>query len=101
MTIREWVEQDINKMPVGEVFSARDLARRYGFYVSHMTHGKEYRNPYSDTIGRILRDRRSRCSDVFYFDYGRSLWWKNDHVASRDEMRLHELKHGAYYELRK
>lgn len=83
MSIEKFTNEEVDNMKQGEVFSARNLASQYSMYVWRTT--GEYRNPFPDTIGRRLRTRRAVKGDVFYYDYGRSLWWKNDHVATPKE----------------
>lgn len=83
MSIEKFTNEEVDNMKQGEVFSARNLASQYSMYVWRTT--GEYRNPFPDTIARFLRKRRAVKGDVFYYDYGRSLWWKADHTATLKE----------------
>lgn len=88
-TIREFTFDAVDNMLKGDVFTARDICRKYNAYVFKETQGEEYKLPYDDTVGRLLRERRANLGDVFYFDYGRSMWWKNDHIATAEERKAY------------
>ena len=82
-SIEVFVNEYIDKLKVGDQFNARKIARAFRDY--YLREAGIPRLPYSDTIQRVLRKRRSVRGDVFYYDYGRSIWWKNDHVATKKE----------------
>lgn len=82
-SIETFVNEYVDKLNWGDTFNARGIARAFRDYCLKET-GLP-RLPYSDTIQRVLRERRAEKGDVFYFDYGRSVWWKNDHVATKEE----------------
>lgn len=82
MTVEEYVNRYVDSLKVGQHFQARTVAR--AFYALTYKDGKG-RLPYADTIQRTLRRRRSERNDVNYFDKGKSIWWKNDHVATAEE----------------
>ena len=86
-TIDQFVNEYVDGLNVGDTFNARRVARAYRDYCLG-TIGIP-RLPYSDTIQRSLRSRRASVGDVFYFDYSRSVWWKNDHVATKEERDAH------------
>lgn len=82
-TISQFVNEYVDRLKVGDTFNARKVARAYRDYCLS-TIGKP-RLPYSDTIQRVLRERRATLKDVYYYDYSRSVWWRNDHVATKEE----------------
>lgn len=82
-SIAVFVNEYVNSLKKGDTFQAREIARAFGFYAMRETGQK--RLPYSDTIQRVLRRRRAEKGDVHYFDYGKSIWWKADHVATKEE----------------
>ena len=84
-TIKQFVNDFVDRLEVGATFNARKIAR--GFRDTCIMTGNPPRLPYSDTIQRVLRERRAIKGDVFYYDYGKSIWWKNDHVATAEERR--------------
>ena len=83
MSIEEFVNQSIDTMKRGEVFTLRGLKMAYMYYMQKV-YGV-YKNPFDDTIGRRLRARRQSRGDINYFDRRRSLWWKNDHEATQED----------------
>lgn len=82
-SISEFVNEFVDKLNTGDTFSARQVARAYRDYC--VTTVGIPKLPYSDTIQRKLRTRRAIKRDVYYFDYKKSIWWKNDHVATKEE----------------
>lgn len=82
-SIAQFVNEYVDKMAVGQCFQAREVADAYHGYCKQES--GEWRLPYSDTIQRTLRTRRAQRNDVNYFDYGKSIWWKNDHIATKEE----------------
>ena len=82
-SIEVFVNEYVDKLNWGDQFNARKIARAFRDY--RMRETGITRSPYSDTIQRVLRERRAIRGDVYYFDYGRSVWWKNDHVATKEE----------------
>jgi len=82
-SISEFVNTMVDGMPENKTFCARELARAFRAY--HLKEVGIPRLPYSDTIQRVLRERRAERGDVHYFDYSRSIWWKSDHVATKEE----------------
>ena len=82
-SIAVFTNEFVDSMGEGQTFQAREIARAFGFYAMRETGQK--RLPYSDTIQRVLRERRAEKGDVHYFDYGKSIWWKADHVATKEE----------------
>ena len=82
-TISQFVNDYVDRLEVGTTFNARKIARC--FRDTCVATGNPPRLPYSDTIQRVLRERRALKGDVFYYDYGKSIWWKNDHVATAEE----------------
>ena len=87
-TVDQFVNEYVDRLKENDTFNARKIARAYRDYLLGM--GLPPRLPYSDTIQRSLRSRRASVGDVFYFDYGRSIWWKNDHVATKEERCSHK-----------
>lgn len=83
MSIEEFVNQRIDTMRRGEVFTLRGIKYEYTDYMKNEC--GVYKIPFDDTIGRRLRARRQARGDVNYFDRRRSLWWKNDHEATQEE----------------
>ena len=81
--VAQFVNEYVDKLTVGQCFQARDVSNAYHDYCRMET--GEYRLPYSDTIQRTLRRRRAQRNDVNYFDVVKSIWWKNDHVATAEE----------------
>lgn len=82
-SIAQFVNEYVDGLKEKDTFQAREVAKAYKQYawaVAHM-----WRLPYSDTIQRVLRRRRAEKGDVYYYDYGKSIWWKNDHVATKEE----------------
>lgn len=84
-TISQFVNDYVDRLEVGATFNARKIARC--FRDTCVATGNPPRLPYSDTIQRVLRERRALKGDVFYYDYRKSIWWKNDHVATAEERR--------------
>lgn len=82
-SVAQFVNDYVDKLAVGQCFQARDVADAYHGYCKQES--GEWRLPYSDTIQRTLRTRRAQRNDVNYYDYGKSIWWKNDHVATAEE----------------
>lgn len=82
-SVVQFVNEYVDKLTVGQCFQARDVSNAYHDYCRVET--GEYRLPYSDTIQRTLRRRRAQRNDVNYFDVVKSVWWKNDHVATAEE----------------
>ena len=82
-TIEQFVNEYVDKLKVGDTFNARKISRAYRDWL--LMNGFPPALPYSDTIGRRLRQRRADKGDVFYYDYARSIWWKNDHKATKEE----------------
>ena len=82
-SIEVFVNEYVDKLNWGDQFNARKIARAFRDY--YMREAGLPRLPYSDTIQRVLRERRATRGDVYYFDYGRFVWWKNDHVATKEE----------------
>lgn len=82
-SVVQFVNEYVDKLTVGQCFQARDVSNAYHDYCRMET--GEYRLPYSDTIQRTLRRRRAQRNDVNYFDVVKSVWWKNDHVATVEE----------------
>lgn len=82
-SVVQFVNEYVDKLDVGQCFQARDVSNAYHDYCRVET--GEYRLPYSDTIQRTLRRRRAQRNDVNYFDVVKSIWWKNDHVATAEE----------------
>lgn len=82
-SIAVFVNEYVDSLKKGETFQAREITRAFGFYAMMAT--GQIRLPYSDTIQRVLRQRRAEKGDVHYFDYGKSIWWKADHVATKEE----------------
>lgn len=83
MSIEEFINKEIDKMKRGEVFTLRGLKSAYTSYM--LKEYGVYKNPFDDTIGRLLRARRQAWGDINYFDRRSSLWWKNDHEATQEE----------------
>lgn len=87
MSIKEFtnnfVETSLNKRR----FQVRQIANQYNYYC--ISNGFGIKKPYSDTVGRYLRERRAKVGDVHYFDYGKSIWWKSDHDATAEERRAY------------
>ena len=84
-TINQFVNDYVDGMNVGTTFNARKVARAYRD--ACVSSGLPPRLPYADTIQRVLRERRALRGDVFYYDYKKSIWWKNDHVATAEERK--------------
>ena len=82
-SIAVFVNEYVDGLSKSDTFQARDVAKAYRHYAMQEAH--VWRLPYSDTIQRVLRQRRAEKGDVHYYDYGKSIWWKNDHVATKDE----------------
>lgn len=82
-SIAVFTNEFVDSMVEGQTFQAREISRAFGFYA--MREAGQKRLPYSDTIQRVLRQRRAEKGDVHYFDYGKSIWWKADHVATKEE----------------
>lgn len=91
MNITEFVNDYVDRLNNGDTFNARQVARAFRDYYLK-AEGKP-RLPYSDTIQRVLRERRALKGDVYYFDYGKSIWWKNDHVATKEERCCRNAKY--------
>lgn len=83
ITIKEFVYKYVENLKEGQTFQAREVARAYCRL--SLTKTGEVRLPYSDTIQRYLRERREEKGDVNYYDYSKSIWWKNNHVATEAE----------------
>lgn len=88
-SIAVFVNEYVDSLKERDTFQARDVAKAYRDYALHEAY--VYRLPYSDTIQRTLRQRRAEKGDVHYFDYGKSIWWKNDHVATKEERCSHRM----------
>lgn len=84
-TINRFVNDYVDGMKVGQLINARLLARAYRD--ACIASGLPPKLPYSDTIQRVLRERRMLRGDIFYYDYKKSIWWKNDHVATAEERK--------------
>lgn len=82
-SIAVFVNEYVDSLNEKDTFQARDVAKAYRHYAINEAY--VYRLPYSDTIQRVLRRRRAEKGDVHYFDYGKSIWWKADHVATKEE----------------
>lgn len=82
-SIAVFVNEYVDGLKEKDTFQARDISKAYRQYAYAEEH--VWRLPYSDTIQRVLRQRRAEKGDVHYFDYGRSIWWKADHVATKEE----------------
>lgn len=89
-SIRCFVNEYVDKLNKGDTFYARKVSRAYRDYCVHAVGIPKL--PYSDTIQRVLRERRTEKGDVFYFDYSKSIWWKNDHVATKEERCSRRMK---------
>ena len=83
MSIEEFINKKIDEMKRGEVFILRGLKQAYISFM--LSEYGVYKNPFDDTIGRLLRARRQSRGDINYFDKRRSLWWKNDHEATQED----------------
>lgn len=88
ISIEEFTNNYVDRLNTGDTFQARDIQK--AFSITAMAEDHVYRLPYSDTIQRRLRKRRSERGDVFYYDYGKSIWWKNDHIATKEERDARE-----------
>lgn len=86
-TIKQFVNDYVDSLSEGATFNARKVSRAYRD--NCLMNGQPPRLPYSDTIQRFLRERRTIKGDVNYFDIKRSIWWKNDHVATKEERDAH------------
>lgn len=81
--IKDFTNDFVDRLPKNAVFSVRDIAKAYSAHIWHKY--RLFKDPFDDTIGRYLRDRREAKGDVHYFDYTKSLWWKADHIATAEE----------------
>lgn len=90
MTVNEFINSYVDKLKTGQHFQARTIARAY--YAQEFRTKRKPKLPYSDTVQRYLRQRRTEKGDVNYFDKSKSIWWKNDHVASEEERECSRKK---------
>lgn len=90
-SIEEFTREWVKKQELTKRFNVRDIAYEYSLYAYRVA--KESRNPFDDTIGRILRGLRTdECYPVNYFDKSKAIWWIADHEANAEERALYTKK---------